>query len=139
MKINIFIKKTKTDSSYEEAILEYYKRIYPFCKMNFVYFLELNDILKEITETEYIILIDKSSELISSEALSYKIKSITTYESSVINFVVLPDEIKKYEFENFNDIFSISRMNLSTNVIKVILVEQIYRAFTIINGKKYHK
>lgn len=139
MKINIFVEKTKIESDYERAIKEYYKRISPFCKLNFTYYTKISDILSEKTKNGYIILIDKTSNLISSNDLSDKIKSVMTYENSTINFVLLNSNISKYEFEKYDDCISISKMSISTPLMMIILSEQIYRAFTIINGKSYHK
>ncbi len=134
MKINIYCENIKLSKDYEDAISEYVKRCSAYSKINFFKFTD--NCLKD---TDYTILIDKTSDLISSDELADKIRHITNYESSTINFVILSKNISSYNIENFNESFALSKINISENLLLILLSEQIYRAFTIINGKKYHK
>lgn len=131
MKINIYSDNIKLKKNYNVALDEYIKRCSIFTKINFYKYkkgcLKPND---------YVILIDSDYDCISSTDLANKIKQITTYENSTINFILLS---KSKNIETFNDSFSISKINISEEMLLIILTEQIYRAFTILNGKKYHK
>ncbi len=134
MKINIYTDNQKLSKHYENALKEYLKRTSIFCKMSLLKYKK--NCLKE---TDYIILVDKNNNLISSVELADKIKNITTYKSSSINFVLLSEKITLSDFDNYNEIISLSNFDINQQMLVVALSEQIYRAFTIINGKKYHK
>lgn len=137
MKINIFIKKSKQTSEMQKALQEYYKRISPFCKLKLIEFTKSSDFSNKISSSEYIILVHKTFNLISSPDLAEKIKTITLYGNSTINMVLLQDDV---DFPlAHNDNFAISKLSLSYSLENLILTEQLYRAFTIINGKTYHK
>lgn len=131
MKINIYSDNVKLSKQYNNALKEYVKRCSIFTKIN--YYKYKDNCLKE---TDYIILIDNCYNSISSNDLADKIKHITTYENSTISFVLLSNN---KNINKFNDSFCISKVSIKEEMLIVILTEQIYRAFTILNGKKYHK
>ncbi len=134
MKINIYCENIKLQKYYEQALSEYTKRLSAFCKINFY-----NYATNPINQNDYIIVIDTKSTLISSEDLADKIKQITTYINSTISFIITNKNVSSINIEKYDDIFSISRFDISSDFMQIIIAEQIYRAFTIINGKKYHK
>ncbi len=133
MKITIYCENKKVSKSYEKALLEYIKRLSPFCELSINTFKQ-----KSINKNDYILCVNSVFPQISSLNLADKIKHITTYENSKISIVLLQDineDIKDFS----NDFFCLSNFDLSNETSLLLMVEQIYRAFTIINGKKYHK
>ena len=95
------------------------------------------DIVKNLKG--YVILCDIKGKELSSEKLSEKIKSIMML-SSTITIVVggsygVSEEVKKLADEKI----SFSPMTFPHNLFRIMLLEQIYRAFTIIENKSYHK
>ncbi len=129
MTINIYTDNTNLNKHYQEALKEYEKRSSIYTKINILKYKE-----NAINKSDYIILVNASFDSISSTELADKIKQITTYKNSTISFVVNVDYL-----DHFDDSFSISKVSLSSEFVTLILAEQIYRAFTIITGKKYHK
>ena len=77
---------------------------------------------------------------LSSEVLAQKIASAMVSGSSTVNFVIgssvgLADSVKRRaDFK-----LSISKMTLPHQLARVVVCEQVYRAFAINNGSKYHK
>lgn len=77
---------------------------------------------------------------LSSEGLAQKIDSAMVSGSSTVNFVIgssfgLADSVKRRaDFK-----LSISKMTLPHQLARVVVCEQVYRAFAINNGSKYHK
>ncbi len=134
MKINIYCENIKLQKYYEQALSEYTKRLSAFCKINFYNYFE-----SSVNQSDYIIVVDTKSTLISSEELADKIKQITTYINSTISFIITSENISTINIEKYDDTFSISRFDISNEFMQIVIAEQIYRAFTIINGKKYHK
>ncbi len=134
MRINIYTDKIKISKQHQEAINEYIKRNSIYCKISID---TVNN--NKIKESDYTILIDCNSSLISSTEIADKIKQIATYNSSTINFIITSENISSYYIGKIDEKLSISKINISSDFLLIILTEQIYRAYTIINGKTYHK
>lgn len=138
----------------KDAINEYLKRLSRFAKVEIV---ELEEskiqskseeqikkeegerILKRIKESDYLILLDLKGEMLSSEEFSTKLKNLIDKGVSPLTFVIggtlgLSEEVRK----RANVSISISRMTFTHQMCRVILLEQIYRAFKIINNEEYH-
>ncbi len=133
MKITIFCENKKLSKNYQSAISEYIKRLSPYCNISTETYKE-----KSIKSDDYIILVNTNYESIPSETLAEKIKYITTYENSKIS-IVLSNNVSKEIIDISNDFFSLSNFDLTNETSQILMIEQIYRAFAIINGKKYHK
>ncbi len=133
MKINIYTKNKKLSKNYEKSIQEYIKRLSPYCQISFYTYKD-----KLINYSDFIIVVNSNNALISSEDLSDKIKHIMTYDSSKISFI-LSDDIESLNIQRIDYMFALSKFTLSNSTSQILISEQIYRAFNIINGKKYHK
>lgn len=97
-------------------------------------------ILEKIKPNDYVIgLVIKGNHL-SSEQFSSKLDQIMTYEQKDITFVIggsygFTDAIKaRCQYE-----LSFSKMTFPHQLMRLMLVEQIYRAFQILKGHPYHK
>lgn len=97
-------------------------------------------ILSKIKDNEYVIVLDLWGETCSSEKFSKKLEEIQTYHSSNITFVIggslglSPDLVKRANFR-----FKLSDCTFPHQLCRLLLVEQIYRAFMITNNMPYHK
>ena len=158
MKIKIYaIGKIK--DFYKAGVDEYIKRITPYSKIEVA---EVKDepisdnpseseitkaknvegerILKLLKPNEYLIGLDLDKKELDSVAFSgYLMKKLEENGSS-ISFVIggsygLSDALKK----RVNDSLSLSKMTFLHQMTRLILLEQIYRAFKIINNETYHK
>lgn len=152
MKIKFFfIGKTKEKffSDAEENFLKYLKK---FCNPEIKIFKEETNweilkqknteserILKEISEKNFLILLDVFWENFSSEEFSKKLEKIFPMWKEII-FVISwsywPNEIlrKRADLK-----LSFSKMTFTHQMIRQILFEQVFRAFSIINNTSYHK
>lgn len=136
----------------KDAIEEYTKRINKYDKIEIIEVkdegmvepvkainLEAEKIKKHINPKDYIITMDINGKQITSEEFSNKIDSIYL-ETSNITFIIggsygLSDEIK--QMSNYR--LSFSKMTFPHQLFRVILLEQIYRAFKISHNESYHK
>lgn len=135
----------------KEEQAEYLKRLSAFCKVEVVELKEQNQLSNPalIVEKEseeimkklkgFVVLCDVVGHPLSSEAFAKKINSISM-ENSTISFVVggsygVSESLKKQA----NMRVSFSEMTFPHNLFRIMLLEQIYRAFTILTGKSYHK
>ncbi|EIJ80185.1 rRNA large subunit methyltransferase [Bacillus methanolicus PB1] len=97
-------------------------------------------ILAKISPDTYIIALAIQGKMKSSEELADSLDKLATYGKSKIAFVIggslgLSNEIMK----RANEQLSFSKMTFPHQLMRLILVEQIYRAFRIIRGEPYHK
>ncbi len=136
----------------KDAIAEYQKRLQKYTSLEIV---ELKDesfddidktlnkeaekIKKHISEKDYIITLEIEGKQLDSIEFSKKLENIQL-ETSNITFIIggsygLSTEIK--EMSNYH--LSISKMTFPHQLFRVILLEQIYRAFKIKNNESYHK
>ena len=117
-----------------DAVAEYAKRLSKYCKLEIIEVKENKPIQDKIKG--YSILCDIEGDLITSEALANKFKTISQ-TSSLITFVIGGSEgVSGLEV---NEKISFGRITFPHQLFRVVLIEQIYRAFTIIKGEKYHK
>ncbi len=160
MNINIIAIGKLKESYLREAAYEYSKRLSGFCKLNIIEIPESRlsenpgekEIQNALTNEARLIeeQINKKSALnialciegrqLSSEELSQKISGAGINGKSTINFIIgssfgiSPDVKLKADFK-----LSMSKMTFPHQLARVLLLEQIYRAFQISSGGKYHK
>lgn len=97
-------------------------------------------ILAKIKENEYVILLDLWGKSLSSEAFAEKIQSIYSYHSSNVTFVIggslgLSEAlIKRADFR-----WNLSECTFTHQMVRVLVLEQYYRATMILNHQPYHK
>lgn len=97
-------------------------------------------ILSKIKEKEYVILLDLAGKTYSSEQLASQMERIMTYESSQITFVIGGSlGLSQKVIQRANMRFKISDCTFPHQLCRLIICEQIYRAFTIMNHLPYHK
>lgn len=101
---------------------------------------EAERILTKISPDAYVIALAIDGKMKTSEQLAKDIESLMTYGRSKIVFVIggslgLHDEVLKRADEKL----SFSKMTFPHQLMRLILVEQVYRAFRIMKGEPYHK
>ncbi|MGK7377224.1 23S rRNA (pseudouridine(1915)-N(3))-methyltransferase RlmH [Planococcus sp. 1R117A] len=101
---------------------------------------EADRILAKVSPDAYVIALAIDGKMKTSEQLAKDIESLMTYGRSKIVFVIggslgLHDEVLKRADEKL----SFSKMTFPHQLMKLILVEQVYRAFRIMKGEPYHK
>lgn len=134
---------------YKEAIEEYKKRLSKYTKLEIIEvpdessgnILEKEEIniLKNIKDKDYVITMEIEGNYLSSIELANKIEN-TLIDHSNITFIIggsygLSEKIKKRS----NYKLSFSKLTFPHQLFRVILLEQIYRSFKIINNESYHK
>lgn len=128
-----------------EAIEDYKKRINKYHKIDIIEILDSNIetekelIKKKINSKDYIITLEIEGQQLNSMELSKKIEKIFITNPN-ITFIIggsegLHQEIK--EISNYK--LSFSRLTFPHGLFRLILLEQIYRSFKIINNETYHK
>ncbi len=150
MKIKIVCIGTIKEEFYRQAISEYSKRLQKFCKLELIE-LKQGKSDNENSKSEeydqiiphlegYVISLAIEGQEMTSEAFADKIKKIGVVGNSTITFVIggsfgIDDRIK----HKSNFLLSFSKMTFPHQLFRVVLLEQIYRAYNILNNTPYHK
>lgn len=102
---------------------------------------ECKNILEALDKKKgYNVLLDIKGDFLSSEEMSKKIENIFLDGYSTINFIVGGSYGVSNQIKISSDlILSLSKMTFPHQLMRLILSEQIYRWFSIINNIKYHK
>lgn len=159
MKITLITVGMIKEKYLKDAIAEYSKRLSRYCKLEIV---EVADektpdnasdtvedairdkegerILKYIKEDAYVITLEIAGKMLTSEEMAEKIEKLGVQGTSHIIFIIggsigLGREILKRS----DYALSFSKMTFPHQLMRVILLEQIYRSYRIINHEPYHK
>lgn len=94
---------------------------------------------KRFHSRDHIIVLDVSGRGYSSEALSSRIERLSWRGDPLCFVIGGPLGISKEILRKANETLSLSKLTLTHEMSRVLLLEQLYRAFTIQKGEKYHK
>lgn len=159
MRITVVCVGKLKEKFFSDAVAEYEKRLSRYCKLSIT---ELTDektpdgasealesqikqkegerILKAIPDNSYVIALAIEGKQLSSEELAEKLDSLATGGTAHIVLVIggslglSPEVLKRADY-----LLSFSKMTFPHQLMRVVLLEQIYRAYRIINGEPYHK
>lgn len=159
MKISVITVGKIKEKYLRDAIAEYSKRLSRYCKLEIV---EVADektpdqaseavedairakegerILKYIRDDMYVITLEINGKMLTSEEFADKIESLGVQGKSSIAFVIGGSIGLGKEVLGRSDFaLSFSKMTFPHQLMRVVLLEQVYRGYRIINGEPYHK
>ena len=146
------------ESYLKDAIAEYSKRLQKYCSLTITELQdeklpnklnesiikeiknkECNKIIQAIKKDSYIFCLDLKGKQFSSEEFSKKLDNIALNENSHITFIIggtlgLNEEVLNIA----NEKICFSKMTFPHQLIRVFLLEQLFRAFKISKGETYH-
>ena len=153
--INVICVGKIKESFFRDAILEYSKRLSRFCNLTIT---ELQDekipekasekieqekegqnIISHIKKDSYVIALDLTGKELDSVALSQKIENLSISNSSITFIIGGSLGLSKQVLNYCNEKLCFSKMTFPHQLIRIFLLEQIYRAFKIANNETYHK
>lgn len=140
MNITVLLPKFKEDVFYKNALKEYEKRLSSYCKFKFSNSFNVKNNTKKL----YIIEISmtsafKDNTFVTSEEFAKHLLDLGTKGHSDIIFTIDFDIKTESTKVSPNEIISLSSLDLSNTSTSLVLIEQIYRAYRIINNEPYHK
>ena len=156
MKIKIIALGKIKEKYLKSGIDEFLKRLTPYASVSIVELnpIEIKDenlkdkilldegekILSNIKPLDFVVTMEIEGKQFSSEDFAQKIKDLTNNGTQEIVFVIGSScGIGKNVSARANLKMSMSKMTFLHEFARLILIEQIYRAFKIIKGEKYHK
>ena len=159
MKITLITVGKIKEKYLKDAIAEYAKRLSKYCKLeivevpdektpdnaseiveNAIRSKEAERILKYVKDDAYVITLEIQGKQLTSEELADKIEKLGVQGTSHIIFIIggsigLGEEVLRKS----NYALSFSKMTFPHQLMRVILLEQVYRSYRIISGEPYHK
>ena len=159
MNIKIVCVGKLKEKYFKEGIAEYVKRMSRFAKVKIVQVpdekapeklspaekeqvkeIEGKRILDKIKDKEYVYVTAIKGKERTSEAFAKELSNLTTYGHSDITFVIggslgTSDAVNK----RADDLISFGKFTMPHQLMRLVLIEQIYRAFMINSGSPYHK
>ncbi|MFA1819733.1 23S rRNA (pseudouridine(1915)-N(3))-methyltransferase RlmH [Virgibacillus oceani] len=159
MKITIVSVGKLKEKYLKQGIQEYLKRLSNYAKVNII---ELADekapesmseaemeavkqkegarILSNVSQDTYVITLEINGKMLSSEQLAAKMNELATYGKSKVVFVIGGSLGISAEVQKRSDLaLSFSKMTFPHQLMRLVLLEQIYRGFRIIRNEPYHK
>lgn len=159
MNINIICIGKLKEKYWQEAVREYSKRLGSYCSLCIIELKESplranpsaadelavkeaegREILKKIRDGDYVISLEIKGKSFTSEHLAEHIEKLGIDGRSTVDFVIGGSLGLSAEVSRRADLkLSFSAMTFSHQMMRVILLEQIYRSFKIIRHETYHK
>lgn len=101
---------------------------------------EAERLLAKIGATEHVIALDLGGRMMTSEQLADRLDSLATYGKSKVTFVIGGSlGLHERMLQRADESLSFSKMTFPHQLMKLILLEQVYRAFRINHNEPYHK
>ena len=102
--------------------------------------LEGNAFRRRLASEDYLVALDRSGKQYRSEGFARWLDQLSGQARGRICFVIGgPLGLSKDLIDRADHVLSLSRMTFTHEMSRLILLEQIYRAMTILRGEKYHK
>lgn len=159
MKITVIAVGKIKERFYREAVAEYEKRLSRYCKLEIIQVedektpdragealeteikrREAERIMRHIREDAFVVTLEIRGRMYDSEEFSGAIERLAIQGTSHIQFIIggslgLHEDVCK----RADRAVSFSKMTYPHQLMRVILLEQLYRAYRIMNGEPYHK
>lgn len=159
MKITIIAIGKLKEKYLKDAILEYKKRLSIYCSFEIIELqdestpdksnhaleekikkVEADRIKKSLRQGSFVIAMDIKGKRFTSKGFAERINTLALCGKSDITFIIGGSIGLAQDILNISDLrFSMSDLTFPHQIVRLILVEQIYRAFKIIRGEPYHK
>ena len=155
MNIKLILVGKTTETYLNTAIDKYIKRLKFYTNFEIITIPELKNakklnleqqkekegklILSKINNSDYIVLLDEKGKEFTSEKFADWINKKQINSTKLLVFIVGgPYGFSQEIYSLANEKISLSQMTFSHQMIRLLFVEQLYRAFTIINNEPYH-
>jgi len=149
MNIRILCVGKLKESYWSDAVAEYKKRLSAYCSLSIEEVKESpredlaeegEALLRRIRPEDYVILLDVAGKALDSEGLAAMMGRLGLEGKSQLVFIIGGSSGLSPEVKTRGDFaLSFSAMTFPHQMMRVILLEQIYRGFKILRGEKYHK
>ncbi len=139
MKVKVLFTGKTTDPWIRQGVDEYAGRIRHYAPFELVELKDDDQMLKYVRSSDHLILLDEHGNEFSSVAWARNLEQKAAHLPKDWVFAIggpygFPPAVQ----ERADECLSLSRMTFSHQLVRLVFLEQLYRAFTIIKGEKYH-
>jgi len=139
MKVKVLFTGKTTDPWIRQGVEEYAGRIRHYAPFELVELKDDDQMLKYVRSSDHLILLDEHGKEFSSVAWARNLEQKAAHLPKDWVFAIggpygFPPAVQ----ERADECLSLSRMTFSHQLVRLVFLEQLYRAFTIIKGEKYH-
>ena len=139
MKVKVLFTGKTTDPWIRQGVEEYAGRIRHYAPFELVELKDDDQMLKYVRSSDYLILLDEHGTEFTSVAWARNLEQKAAHLPKDWVFAIggpygFPPAVQ----ERADECLSLSRMTFSHQLVRLVFLEQLYRAFTIIKGEKYH-
>ena len=151
MNITLICTGRTSEKYVSEGMSIYLERLKHYCKFNLIEIeagkgneteirkKETESLLKRVGEKDFLILLDEKGKEMTSSGFAELVKHHQNISTKNIVFVIggaygFSEEV----YKRSNSKMALSKMTFPHQLVRIIFLEQIYRAFTILKGEKYH-
>lgn len=139
MKVKVLFTGKTTDLWIRQGVEVYAGRIRHYVPFELIELRDDNQILKSVRNSDHLVLLDEHGETFSSLDWARNLEQKTAHLPKDMVFVIggpygFPAEVRA----RCDESLSLSRMTFSHQLVRLVFLEQLYRAFTIIKGEPYH-
>lgn len=155
MKINLILVGKTNSKTYESIIDDYSERVKHYTPFDVTVIPELKNtkslsqdqqktlegeqILRQVQDSDYVVLLDEhGQELRSIEFATWMGKKQQAVSRRLVFIIGGPYGFSPAIYQRANEKLSLSKMTFSHQMVRMIFIEQLYRAFTILKGEQYH-
>ena len=154
MNIRILMLGKNKDDYLEEAVQDFIKKLRPFCKLELVYLkdekvhtdvkkilaVEAQRIREQLQEKEFVVVLDEKGKGFSTVQLHQQFSQWIDRGTGNIAFIIGSSHGLAAEIKAEADfLLSLSPLTMNHQIVRIVLLEQVYRVFTLLRGMKYHK
>lgn len=154
MKIRILMLGKNKDSYIGEGISDFSKKISSFAELELVYLKDerVHDDVKKILEKEaetlqqaihsdaYLVVLDDEGKFFTTEQLTNQFTKLKDRGAGKLCFIIgSAHGLSPQVLEKADLVLSLSPLTMNHQIVRLVLLEQLYRVFTIQRGMKYHK
>lgn len=140
------------EAFYRDAISEYQKRLTKYTKLEIIEVpdsgsnqprrnqqLERDAIIKHLKPKDYIITLEITGKAYSSESFALHLDHLITHYSNLVFIIGGSDGLDEQLKKRRHEAISFSALTFPHQLFRVLLLEQLYRAYKIKNNESYHK
>lgn len=155
MKVNLILVGKTTSKMFQSIIEDYSERVKHYTPFEVTVIPELKNtkslsqeqqkqmegeqILRQLQESDHVVLLDEHGlELRSIEFATWISKKQQAVSRRLVFVIGGPYGFSPTIYQRANEKLSLSKMTFSHQMVRMIFIEQLYRAFTILKGEQYH-
>jgi len=152
MAIKFLVVGPTKEKFYQQSEQEYLKRLGKYCKLQYIKLpaskksenreiclkMEEEGFLKQVSETDYLVLLDAAGQQFTSRKFADNLNSILVNQPNLVLAIGGAFGFSDTIHNRANEKWSLSKLTFPHHLVRTIFLEQLYRGFTILNGEKYH-